>query len=187
MDRTVEHVLDPTMLLSREDYVKLCMNARGLESHKDCILSYVLDPVNELDSIMEKVMKLTGKEVYSFNQQSENYKINPSRRVALPVEAWFKAFDDAKLVITDSFHGTAFSVNLNRPFSVIYPEQFSTRIECLLQLIGMEERKLSNINQIIGLERDISFDKVNEILKNKREECKHIFQERLKTVCLEKE
>ena len=86
-----------------------------------------------------------------------------------------------------AFHGTAFSVNLNRPFSVIYPEQFSTRIECLLQLIGMEERKLSNINQIIGLERDISFDKVNEILKNKREECKHIFRERLKTVCLEKE
>ena len=57
----------------------------------------------------------------------------------------------------------------------------------MLQLIGMEERKLSNINQIIGLERDISFDKVNEILKNKREECKHIFQERLKTVCLDKE
>ena len=114
--------------------------------------------------------------------------IQLGKKIVLPkVEEFISLFANADYVITDSFHGTAFSVNLNRPFSVIYPEQFSTRIECLLQLIGMEERKLSNINQIIGLERDISFDKVNEILKNKREECKHIFQERLKTVCLEKE
>lgn len=167
MDRTVEHVLDPTMLLSREDYVKLCMNARGLESHKDCILSYVLDPVNELDSIMEKVMKLTGKEVYSFNQQSENYKINPSRRVALPVEAWFKAFDDAKLVITDSFHACVFSIIFHKPFIVLINKRRGiARIESLLRLFKLENRIVCNVSNLVNIEDgDFDWNKIDEIMK----------------------
>ena len=167
MDRTVEHVLDPTMLLSREDYVKLCMNARGLESHKDCILSYVLDPVNELDSIMEKVMKLTGKEVYSFNQQSENYKINPSRRVALPVEAWFKAFDDAKLVITDSFHACVFSIIFHKPFIVLINKRRGiARIESLLRLFKLENRIVCNVSNLVNIEDgDFEWNKIDEIMK----------------------
>ena len=42
-----------------------------------------------------------------------------SDRIAPPVESWLRAFMDAKMVVTDSFHSTAFSINFTRPFLTI--------------------------------------------------------------------
>ena len=50
----------------------------------------------------------------------------------------------ADYVITDSFHATAFSLNLNTTPICIYPDRFSGRIEDLLKLTNLERLHVIN-------------------------------------------
>lgn len=48
----------------------------------------------------------------------------------------------ADYVITDSFHATAFSINVNTQFISIYPNDYSSRLGSILKLVGLEDRHL---------------------------------------------
>ena len=45
-------------------------------------------------------------------------------------------------VVTDSFHATAFSINVNTQFISIYPNDYSSRLGSILKLVGLEDRHL---------------------------------------------
>ena len=65
------------------------------------------------------------------------------------VEVWIKRIASASLVITDSFHGTVFSLLYHRPFIVyIGDPQRITRIVSLLTQLGLEDRILTRSNSI---------------------------------------
>ena len=57
-------------------------------------------------------------------------------------------FLEAEIVITDSFHGTAYSVNLGKRFVVVAPGRFSGRIANLLGMTGLESHLLSDFRDI---------------------------------------
>lgn len=79
----------------------------------------------------------------------------------------------ASFVIVSSFHGTAFSINMNKNFITIIPNRFSTRIDSLLELVGLYERKVVDKSACINnLLEDIDYDKVNTILDKEREKTK---------------
>jgi len=75
----------------------------------------------------------------------------------------------ADYVVTNSFHGTAFSINLNKRFSVYMPSKFSTRISSLLELCELEKRLLTDEIGEEQLNEDINYDVVNKILDVERE------------------
>src|SRR5690606_923575 len=85
---------------------------------------------------------------------------------------WLKGFQDAKFVITDSFHGTVFSILYNVPFIAIgNASRGLARFESILSLFGLENRLLvdcskDNIKNV--LDRVIAWDKVNEVLVRER-------------------
>ncbi len=73
----------------------------------------------------------------------------------------------ADYVITNSFHGTAFSINLNKQFWVFQPSAFSTRIESVLNLTGLRDRMLMEEitdNDILK----IDYKDINTILESER-------------------
>ena len=89
-----------------------------------------------------------------------------------PVEEWIKGFIDAEFVITDSFHGTVFSILFNKPFIAIANKRRGlARFESLLKLFGLSERLVLNYS-IIQLEKmisqEIEWDNVNRILKDEQ-------------------
>lgn len=85
-------VLDPTMLLSKDDYKMLLPKEMKLRSDVD-LLVYLLD-VNDLKSQVvsriEQQMKTKG--VWINNPKSENKKLSYVDRVAPPVENWLLGF-----------------------------------------------------------------------------------------------
>ena len=81
---------------------------------------------------------------------------------------------DAEFVVTDSFHGTAFSVNFNKQFAVIYPEHFSTRMDNLLTMTGLENRRYTS--EMSLFDKDIDYEDINRILDKKRKEIKADFK-----------
>lgn len=138
-------VLDPTMLLKEEDYeVVLPTKTKQRQSQLFC---YILDETDVIDKVVQQVSERLGKEpnniLHGRMQKSYRYK---------SVEYWLNCFRSASFVITDSFHGTVFSIIFNVPFIVVPNlSRGSDRINSLLKMFQLEDRLYDG---------DISLEKV---------------------------
>lgn len=160
-------VLDPTMLLSKDDYKKLLPKNFELKSDVD-LLVYLLD-VNELknDIVSRIEQQMNTEGVWINNPKSENKNISYEERIAPPVENWLSGFLSARYVITDSFHACVFSILFHIPFVVIgNSSRGLTRIQSLLSLLGLEDRLLIEENLILTyIQDDIDWCYVDEQLQ----------------------
>ena len=118
LDYDAIHVLDPTMLLPKEDYEKLVKDDHIQHSHGD-ILCYILD---DSDCVREKIIDIAStKHLTPFyvNSRYDDMTAKANEWIQAPVEMWLRGFYDAKLVITDSFHATVFSIIFRKPFILL--------------------------------------------------------------------
>ena len=87
--------------------------------------------------------------------------------------AWLRGFQDAKFVVTDSFHGTVFSILHNIPFVAIgNVSRGLSRFKSLLKMFGLEDRLITDINSVDidnFAEKEIDWARVNEVLEKERE------------------
>ncbi|MCI5137821.1 MAG: hypothetical protein D3922_05270 [Candidatus Electrothrix sp. AR1] len=74
------------------------------------------------------------------------YNIGNHIRNAGPRD-FVQLFINAEFIVTDSFHGTCFAVNLGKRFIAIAPEKSSNRIESLLRSLEIEERIVSTCDE----------------------------------------
>lgn len=162
------HVLDPTMLLTKEDYRKLYKNK--IYQDRKGIFVYVLDKTDNKEAIIRKVSQEKELDIFInqplFTKKGE--KTSVKNRIYPPLETWVKAFDDADFIITDSFHGTVFSILYQKPFFAI-PNQVRgvARFTSLLKPLGLENRIINSVDDISEelLNRSIDYDKVFKSLK----------------------
>lgn len=138
-------VLDPTMLLDKEDYLSVI--GEPLQN-RGTLFNYVLDRSDEKLYIIQTIAERTNKR--PFNSMPElddsiyNLYGNIEKSVYPPVENWLSAFVEAEMVVTDSFHGTVFSIINNKPFWVVGNEgRGMARFETLLSMFGLEGRLIS--------------------------------------------
>ena len=85
---------------------------------------------------------------------------------------WLRGFQDAKFVVTDSFHGTVFSILHNIPFIAIgNVARGLSRFQSLLKMFGLEDRLVTDINSVNidnFAEKEIDWESVNEVLEKER-------------------
>lgn len=165
-------VLDPTLLLQKNDYLNL-VDKEIYESKKNGVFAYILDETKEKNDIIHYIADLSKQNVFTCMPPNaatyKNYKKNPKTCIFPPLTQWIKSFDDAEMVVTDSFHGTVFSIIFNKPFWVIgNKERGMSRFESLLNLFGLEYR-LINGQKSVDWMRPIDWDTVN---KKRVELCK---------------
>ena len=133
------HVLDPTLLLSAEDYVALFSDKLS-EPPRGQLLTYILDETPEKNHIVQKLAGHYHYQPYRANSRFEDGDAPLEERVQPSVEQWLKDFYDAKFVVTDSFHATVFSILFGKPFIVIANKARGlSRIESLLKMFGLEK------------------------------------------------
>ena len=166
-----EHVLDPTLLLEKEDYINLIKQNNQEESQGN-LFCYILDNSKKIsDSIkyIEEEYKLKGFQVKAKNDPhmlKSGECINEDHIIPSPTK-WLRAFMDAKMVFTDSFHGCVFSIIFNKPFWVLgNKERGNARFDSLLKQFNLESRRidLQDINNT-NLNTPIDWEKVNTIKK----------------------
>ena len=165
------HVLDPTMLLEKEDYIKLFKETDTVESDGK-FFCYILDENIEKDAIISRISKEKGLTPFYVNSKYNNAEAPLEERIQQPVEKWLRAFHDAEFVITDSFHACVFSIIFNKPF-IVYgnKERGFARFESLLNMFGLEDRLVSSLNETkTVIEKPIDWDRVNNIHKRLKEE-----------------
>jgi hypothetical protein len=158
-------VLDPTLLI-REEWFELSKKVKN-QSDKPYILVYVLKETSSIFNYARKLSKKTGYKIIYINDRLFGKKGVDSRYFVSP-EEWLNLFCNASFLITNSFHGTAFALNLNIPFWVELlpaPSKVNSRITDLLSMCKMENRVISENSD---LEEKIDFKNVNEVLDTKR-------------------
>ena len=128
----------------------------------------------------ENLSKKTGLKVRFLSYQLHEFYKKGKIMCNPKVEDFLALIDNAKYVITDSFHATAFSINFNTPFVIVYPEKYSTRLQSILKITGLENRVAQDENDLDVVKREIDFEKVNKRINIEREKSLSWLKESLK-------
>lgn len=154
-----QHVLDPTMLLDREDYIKL-FEAADTPKSKGNLLCYILDETEEKKALIKRIADEKGLIPFNVKSQSDDINSPVSERIQPPLEQWLRGFYDAEFVVTDSFHACVFSILFNKPF-IVYGNKARgmSRFMSLLNALGLHDRFLANLKENILLD-DINWNNV---------------------------
>lgn len=157
------HVLDPTMLLSMDDYMALFQKANTPKS-EGTLLNYVLDETEEIDCLINKVATDKHLVPFAVNNPFEYDDSKPlQQRIKPSVETWLRGFYDADFVITDSFHACVFSIIFKKQFVVVgNKERGMSRFESLLKSFGLEDRLVDAHCDVSTLQQ-IDYDNVYNI------------------------
>lgn len=122
-------VLDPTLLLNADDYKRII---NGIEMPRTpYIANYVLD--------------MNGLKLKSIRKDSKYYNLKVFRVGKMnkdgfdSIESWIAGIANAERVITDSFHGTVFSIIFEKPVKILCNNiRGNTRLESLLSTLNLK-------------------------------------------------
>lgn len=153
--------LDPTLLLSKDDYNKVLPQENKLVKEK--IFCYVLDKSDEAKRIISNIQRQLNRPLYEIADIQKGDNVLPS------IETWLTAIRDSNFVITDSFHGTVFSIIFNKPFAVyVNQTRGASRFKWLLGQFGLENQIVWDYTNIPII--NIDWTKVNDQIKSKIQE-----------------
>ncbi|CDE14313.1 putative uncharacterized protein [Clostridium sp. CAG:470] len=162
----VEQVLDPTLLLNKEQWSNLANKVKNKQ--KKYILVYQLHDNKSFDKYAKEFSKKTGLKLLRISPSI--YHITRSGKlIYLPNQYEFLSlFQNAEYVLTDSFHATVFSIIFNRKFVDILPGKTSARITSILKLTGLQDRILTKYDDFSFINKNIDFSECNTIIENER-------------------
>jgi len=133
------------------------------------ILIYNLKRSYELDRYAVKLSKQTGLKPYRLCTRFDQV-LRRGKSIVMPgIFDFVTLIDNARYVLTDSFHATAFSMSLNTEPICVYPKDYSGRISEFLDLLGSQHRHIESFEDFDVINRYVDFEYVNRILKNERE------------------
>lgn len=161
-------ILDPTLWLKKEEWLSLIRNEHAYSDRK-YILVFVFDnaATRDTEKIIMNYKKKIGLPVYQI--MLNTYKKKYCDKVIsgpTPFE-FVKLINDADFVITNSFHGVAFSINMNTPFVFVPVSTCNNdRMQDLLSTVGLLNRKVESPFKLAPVE--MSFDNANMRLKEER-------------------
>lgn len=136
--KTPKVVLDPTLLLSREEYDAIKVAGERTERY---ILVYMMETNRGLIQLANKLSVVTGLPIIQrkpgkvFHNELESFYTHTPGEFLGEVER-------AEYVLTNSFHGTVFSVIYERPFVSMLHSQTGSRTVDLLKALGLEDHIL---------------------------------------------
>ena len=153
-------VVDPVFLLSQDQWKSVIHNEK---EEKDYILVYSFEKGGAMQKIAEQLSKLHHCPIYSVGPYKQKYA--QRNFVNAGPLSFLSLIKNAKCIISNSFHATAFSMIFEKNFFVVNREDgLNTRMKDLLQKYGIPER-------LIGVEvadntlcTDIDYSKVNHFL-----------------------
>jgi hypothetical protein len=179
----VEKVLDPTLICPIEEY-KALEKLSTIREESKYILAYILDPTPEIGGYLEqlsaerkkKVLVLLDEPPWQWEKHKEKLALSGERDVEVMEHVglyeWLWMFDHAQAVVTDSFHGTIFSMIYEKPFLTLSnARRGAQRFVSLLSPVGLTDRlfyKPEAICENSKLLKKLNYSKVNKKLEEMR-------------------
>lgn len=164
--RDVPVLIDPTLMLDKEEWLKIAKKPK-FDVSKKYVLTYFLGEVPEKrKEYIDYVCKQNNLKLINLDAKNPNtfwYKTGPAEFLWL--------IDNASVMLTDSFHGSVFSVLMDLPFIVFEREDnvksMSSRINTLLSTLKLENRRFNNQSGEEIFKKEYAH--IPEILKTERD------------------
>lgn len=139
-------VLDPTLLLSSEDYEHL-LDLNNEQNNEAFLMHYVLNHNSLCDELISSIASKMKISINNFDDIRFVPGIKDEDLIKRSVEEWIIGFRDASFIVTDSFHACIFSLIFNKPFAVVgnYGRGFS-RFDNLLRMFKQEYRLIGTMD-----------------------------------------
>lgn len=159
-------VVDPTMLLSKNDYLNLINQSGNPSIHTGKKYALVYSLVGLEKNLEKELLEYTQNNNMDIIQVMGNY-YNEDHVIYDPIE-FIDAITNAEIVITDSFHCGVFSIIMETPFIIFERTdgaKMNSRLETLLKLVSLEDRLYSgqNLSEI----KEIDFNRIRALLNEK--------------------
>ncbi len=172
--KDVQVLVDPTMLLTAEEWDKVAKKPKQLKTDK-YILNYFLGELSETrKKEIDRIAKENNCEVINIlDKNSPFYQTGPSEFLYLEKNAF--------LICTDSFHSSVFAILYNRPFVVFEREDklvnMNSRIETLINKFNLQNRKFTGKITEENLQHD--YKEAYEILEEERQKSNEFLKKAL--------
>ncbi|WP_010136867.1 polysaccharide pyruvyl transferase family protein [Ochrovirga pacifica] len=167
--REATQVVDPTMLLTKEEWAQKMVPYHSEEPY---ILMYILTYSPYITNLALEIQKQTGYKIIRlcFN----NINVEKDKSILNIVDAgpaeFLGLYESASFVLTNSFHGSVFSLLFNVPFYTIAPAKKSNnaRQENLLRMMKLEHRLIKENDKFLKSDLTIDFTYANNKLEEER-------------------
>ena len=182
-EKTATVVLDPTLLLDADDWSKVAAPRLIEEPYVFC---YLFGEREYIETVKQTVKNLTGMKVVCIpfvpreldSADEKIFNAGPAEFISL--------IKNASLVVTDSFHATAFSINLKTPFISLCrfaksdKKGMNDRLVTILNAVGLSDR-LVDADDAVTAEflYDIDFEKAHNLLDQKRRQDRQFLSDAL--------
>lgn len=173
LDDAVE-IIDPTLILPREHYFNLADTATHIRPEKPYLLTYMLDLTPQKEKAVLHIAKKLNLEIINIpnaNKREWNYDNSLLHfEKSYTPEEFLCLYKNASFVITDSYHGSCFSIIFRKNFvSFVNSKRGSLRYEMFYKM-GLKHRFYSNIDTVYtssDWEQQVDYSKVNTYLAKK--------------------
>ena len=177
--KEVSVVLDPTLLIEASKWEELSKKSVIKKIREKYILVYRLERTKAFDDIVNYVQKQTGFKIISLNK-IKSYK-NEKNFPECGPEDFLKLFKNADFIITNSFHGTVFSIIFKKKNIIVPNTTKPARMVDLANNLGLKDRVIIdadslNINLI---NKEINYYNVFERLEILKKESRMFLEEAL--------
>lgn len=156
-------VLDPTLLLSKNEWIKMIKKPKQLKVEK-FILTYFLGKISQKRKIqIEKIAAINGCKIINIlDPNSDYYTCDPQEFLYLEKKAF--------LICTDSYHSSIFAILFERPFIVFEREdqhlKMNSRLDTLLDMLNLNNHK--SIDEIPENYLDTDYSETFQILETEK-------------------
>lgn len=155
------HVVDPTLLLSAQQWRDFCTKKKPKPGY---VFIYNLNRNKILEQAAVALAKKKGLRVVNFADTFEFVKGAENRFGNDPLD-FINYISNADYVLTDSFHGTAFSLNFSRQVLSVPAPKYNCRLESILRMTGCEDRMFTSVAEALEkAEQTIDYSVVSEKL-----------------------
>lgn len=146
-NRDAQVVLDPTLLLSKEEWNKVEKKPKKMIKEKYILTYFLGEKSQKLNDEINQLSEKNNLKIINLNniEDKDFYVCGPSEFLYL--------FSNAEIVLTDSFHACVFSMIYDKPFYVFDRNTegmkcMNSRLDTLLKTFKQEERKVSSLENI---------------------------------------
>lgn len=159
-DKKIDVVLDPTLLLDVQQYEKI---KKPVDYKEKYILVYMMERNKELISLARYMSRLTGLPIIQ-RRQNVIFKNELKSMYTYTAGEFLSCVEQAEFVLTNSFHGTVFSILYGKPFISMLHSDTGSRTVDLLSTLGLESHLMYELNKEQCIQT-LKFDNKDEVQK----------------------
>ena len=161
-------LIDPTLMLSKAEWMTKA--SKRLVKERYLLLMLLYNEDNDATKYARYIADKLGLKLVKLSWELRKQEIIDQLFTHRTPADFLSLFNYADYIVTNSFHGLAFSINLEKEFIIVPRNEFNSRIESLLKLVDLQDRMVTNLDMVDQcIQTNIQYSVINRVIEKERE------------------